>query len=301
MKKLLTLIAFAFVTFTANAQSTQKGDVNGDGDVSVNDVAMIVNYILGIIDSNFIIANADVNGDGEIDINDVMSTVSTILEGNGGNGSGIGDTSQAYLTCPDDNHPHMIDLGMPDGTKWACCNVGADKPEAYGGYYAWGETEEKTYYGWSTYIHCEGEDTPFYLGDDIAGTKYDVAHVKWGGKWVMPSWQHLFFLWNDCTFEVTTINGVKGALVTGPNGGTIFLPAAGYRWYDNLKEAGADAYYYGYYCYYWSVRPDPLNSGQAEYFSFGPIDDPSGLEPELITTESFLRIVGFSVRPVWLP
>ena len=74
MKKIFTIFAFMLVAFTGNAQSTQKGDVNGDGDISVNDVAMIVNYILGITDSNFIIANADINGDGEIDINDVMGT-----------------------------------------------------------------------------------------------------------------------------------------------------------------------------------------------------------------------------------
>lgn len=53
-------------------------------------------------------------------------------------------------SCPDDNHPHMIDLGLPSGTKWACCNVGATKPEEYGGYYTWGETEEKSVYDWST-------------------------------------------------------------------------------------------------------------------------------------------------------
>ena len=55
------------------------------------------------------------------------------------------------MTCPDNNHPHAIDLGLPSGTKWACCNVGATNPEEYGGYYAWGETKEKDIYGRNTY------------------------------------------------------------------------------------------------------------------------------------------------------
>ena len=55
-------------------------------------------------------------------------------------------SSKAQSSCPDNHHPHMIDLGLPSGTKWACCNVGASRPEEYGGYYAWGETEEKDYY-----------------------------------------------------------------------------------------------------------------------------------------------------------
>lgn len=63
---------------------------------------------------------------------------------------------KSYLTCPDDNHPHLIDLGLPSGTKWACCNVGATKPEEDGGYYAWGETSEKDIYNVDTYKWREG-------------------------------------------------------------------------------------------------------------------------------------------------
>ena len=59
-------------------------------------------------------------------------------------------SAKSYLTCPDNNHPHIIDLGLPSGTKWACCNVGASIPEGYGYYYAWGETETKDHYDWNT-------------------------------------------------------------------------------------------------------------------------------------------------------
>ena len=288
MKKLLTLFAFALVTFTVDAQSTQKGDINGDGDISVNDVAMIVKYILGMTDSNFIIANADINGDGEIDINDVMSTVSTILEGNGGGGNGGngGDTSQAYLTCPDDHHPHLIDLGLPSGTKWACCNVGADKPEAYGGYYAWGETEEKSRYYWDTYIHCDGSfDTCHNLGSDIAGTQYDVAHVKWGGSWVMPSFDQIYELTNNCTTQWTTQYRVEGRTFTGPSGGTIFLPAAGSRWDDVLISAG----FSGHYWSSWSSIPS-----FSDYDAYRLYFDPG----HALWGYLSYRYYGQSVRPV---
>ena len=151
----------------------------------------------------------------------------------------------AYRSCPDGNHPHMIDLGLPSGTKWACCNVGASKPEEYGGYYAWGETEEKEYYDWSTYTHCDGTVSTLHnIGDDIAGTEYDVAHVKWGGLWRMPTLNQIKELINNCAPTWTQQNGVNGILVTGQNGNAIFLPAAGYRWYDYLGSEGEEVGYW---------------------------------------------------------
>lgn len=161
------------------------------------------------------------------------------------------------LSCPDDNHPHAIDLGLPSGTKWACCNVGADKPEKYGSYYAWGETEEKTTYNASTYIHCDGSDSSCHnLGDDIAGTQYDVAHVIWGGSWVMPSSDQIDELINNCTSEFIYLDGKKGRLFTSnDNSGSIFLPAAGVRWNDNLEATGLG--------YYWSSTQSLFNSSCA--------------------------------------
>ena len=173
------------------------------------------------------------------------------------------EVHHGLTTCPDGNHPHMIDLGLPSGTKWACCNVGASSPEQYGGYYAWGETEEKDVYNPVTYKYTSGvdedgdgwyddyhEDTGLngiwqHIGDDIAGTQYDVAHVKWGGSWRMPSYKQQAELGENCSRTWTTQNGVNGMLVTGPNGGTVFLPAAGYRWFDYLYGEGE-------YGLYWS-------------------------------------------------
>ena len=133
-------------------------------------------------------------------------------------------------SCPDNHHPHRIDLGLPTGTLWACCNVGATTPEAYGGYYAWGETKMKAIYNWSNYSHCEGPENTCKMLGDITGTQYDVAHVKWGGSWVMPSHDQINELLNNCTYEKATINGVRGRKFTSKkNGSIIFLPTAGRR------------------------------------------------------------------------
>lgn len=96
------------------------------------------------------------------------------------------------ISCPDDHHPHLIDLGLLSGTKWAYCNVGSILQEEYGGHYAWGEKRDKNVYSWSTYTHCDGtEGTCRDIGNDIAGTSYDVANVRWGSDWRMPSKKQL--------------------------------------------------------------------------------------------------------------
>ena len=131
-------------------------------------------------------------------------------------------------SCPDNNHPHMIDLGLPSGTKWACCNVGAATPEENGGYYAWGETEEKEVYDWSTYTHS-GDHHSNNLGKHISKTQYDVAHEKWGDKWQMPTYVHMKELYDNCTYTLTSVNGTSGLMLTSKfNGASIFLPAAGF-------------------------------------------------------------------------
>ena len=154
----------------------------------------------------------------------------------------IGGDIVAYTSCPDSHHPHLIDLGLPSGTKWACCNVGAEKPEDYGGYFAWGETTEKSSYTSGNYL--DGKGISYDIGKDIAGTQYDAATANWGSPWVMPSKDQMEELKNNCTSEWTTENGVNGRRFTGPNGASIFLPAAGGRWKDDLYYAGSDGRYW---------------------------------------------------------
>lgn len=217
MKKAFFTLALTLVAFTGNAQSNLDGDMNHDGEKNITDVMLLVDEILN------------------------------------------GSKPQSYLTCPDDHHPHMIDLGLPSGTKWACCNVGADKPEAYGGYYAWGETEEKERYDEESYSFFEWDYSVDFdqeiiiytdLGDDIAGTEYDVAHVKWGCSWVMPSEGQIEELLDNCSCAYISKNGVKGGQFTGTNGGSVFLPAAGNR---------GDGVVYTTYPYgrYWSSTQNP--------------------------------------------
>ena len=171
------------------------------------------------------------------------------------------------------NGHEYVDLGLPSGIKWATCNVGATKPEEYGGYYAWGETDEKNNYYWSTYKWCNGSyDTQTkYCTNSSYGTvdnkttldpEDDVAHVKWGGSWRMPTKAEQDELRDKCTWTWTTRNGVNGYKVTGPNDNSIFLPAAGCRY-------GTGANYRGVSGCYWSSSLLSYDSGDAcdLYFS----------------------------------
>ncbi|MCD8235576.1 MAG: hypothetical protein LUD00_02745 [Prevotellaceae bacterium] len=165
-------------------------------------------------------------------------------------------------TCPDANHPHAIDLGLPSGTKWCCCNVGASSPEGYGGYYAWGETSEKSVYDRDTYTFYDSLTGGVNIGSDISGTQYDVAHVRMGAPWRMPSHEQQRELLVHCTQEWTQQNGVNGILVTGPNGGQVFLPAAGNRGLGDLYNVGS-------YGDYWSGSLSPDDDDYACYLLFG--------------------------------
>lgn len=145
--------------------------------------------------------------------------------------------------CPDDNHPHMVDLGLPSGIKWACCNIGANTPEQSGGYYAWGETSTKRVYNWSTYKYGNSIFDCIDIGSDISGTSYDAATANWGYPWQMPSREQQDELMSNCSYQWISNNGVNGALLTGLNGNKLFFPAAGFRTEDYCSNEG----YYGYY------------------------------------------------------
>ena len=147
-----------------------------------------------------------------------------------------------------------VDLGLPSGIKWAGWNVGASRPEEYGGYYAWGETEEKSVYSLETYKHKEKYIYGSYPNewywiykdlDNISGTSYDVATVRWGGGARMPTEQEIREFDRYCDFEGGYLNDVAGNFVIGPNGNSIFIPFAGRRDYAGLEHED-------YHGYYWS-------------------------------------------------
>ena len=251
------------------------GDVNGDGEINIADVNAIIDIILSG-DSNM---QGDVNGDHEVNIADINAVIDIILGGN---------------VKP--NHEY-VDLGLPSGTLWATCNVGASKPEDYGSYFAWGETAPKDVYNWETYKWCNGTSNSMtkYCTDSSFGTvdgktellpEDDAAYVNWGTSWRMPTQEQCIELSNNCTWTWTTLNGVNGHLITGPNGNTMFLPAAGDRYQDKIGDLGS-------YGQFWSRT---LNSDRQDtaYILFLHSYGLSGINAND-------RSYGFSVRAVRVP
>ena len=146
-----------------------------------------------------------------------------------------------------------VDLGL--SVKWATCNVGANAPHGYGNYYAWGETSTKNSYD---------EDNSRTFGksmSDISGNaRYDAARDNWGRTWRLPTKREMEELESKCTWQWTTQSGVEGYKVTGPNGNSIFLPAAGFcygsspdrwdggfYWSSTPYESNERCYAYGLY------------------------------------------------------
>ncbi len=123
-----------------------------------------------------------------------------------------------------------VDLGLPSGTKWATCNIGARKPHEAGCFFAWGETDTKDEYSLSTYFDQKYEFFDTQNNPCLSGTKYDAATVLWGKKWMMPTYEQAEELYKHCTWEWTDNyenSDVAGCICTGPNGNRIFFPASG--------------------------------------------------------------------------
>jgi len=201
-----------------------------------------------------------------------------------------------------------VDLGIEmtraDGTTyklyWAKSNLSESglcaKPEEYGDYYAWGETETKENYYWSTYKWCNGSEDAIdtltkYNTDSSYGTvdnktvldpEDDVAHVKLGGKWRMPTDAEWTELRTQCTWTWTAQNGVNGYIVTSTNGNSIFLPAASFRYRTGLSNVGSCGYY-------WSSS---LRMDGPTFVWF------LGFYPDTVGRYDIGRCNGLSVRPV---
>lgn len=130
-----------------------------------------------------------------------------------------------------------VDLGL--SVKWATCNLGAYSPEEYGKYYAWGETTTTTDYSKSSCATWNRDIS------DIAGNpQYDAARANWGGSWRLPTEDEMRELVEKCTWTWTTRGGYNGYKVTGPNGNSIFLPAAGFRAESSLYVESKAGHYW---------------------------------------------------------
>lgn len=181
---------------------------------------------------------------------------------------------------------YYVDLGLPSGTMWAMFNIGASCPEDYGDYYAWGETTTKTEYSWATYKYGSSEKNVDKIGMDIAGTKYDVAHVKWGGGWRIPTQKQFQELIDNTTSTWITHNDVNGLkLVSKKNNSYIFLPAAGGMW-DYLSNRSR-------YGYYWSSENHKYKD--LSHYSYDLEIYSGGVDFE----HCRYRYIGHSVRPVF--
>ena len=287
MKKLFLLLA---MVCCLQANAAKRGDINGDNNVDVSDINIVINEILGKGGTY----NADVNGDGTTDVSDINIVINIILG----------------KDEPEDNHEY-VDLGLPGGVLWATCNVGGSKPEDYGLYFAWGETTgyakgESHIFDWANYDLCNGSSstmtkysTSTSYWDPALGTspdnktvlesEDDAATANWGSGWRMPTLQEIKDLYNSAytTTEWVTVNGVKGRKITSKsNGNSIFLPAAGYR-YDTALL------YEGFYGDYWSRELDASDSYNAYNLYFYP----GGVDTNYYTRSDGLCVRAVRVKP----
>ena len=210
-----------------------------------------------------------------------------------------------FTSCGDGNEevtlPHenvvvetelkAVDLGL--SVKWANMNVGASKNTDTGDYFAWGETQPKAEYDWSNYTWCEGTSITLtkYCTNESYGTidnkttleaADDAATVNWGNPWRMPTVKELEELIEKCTWTWSLSRGC-GYIVKGPNGRSIFLPAAGSRAYSIRSELSSSGYY-------WSSSLDnSVYTARGNSVKF----DSSGYN-----VWTYFREAGFSVRPV---
>ncbi len=211
--------------------------------------------------------------DGEIvkfDVNDVDEVV-------------FEDETTPLDTTPSSDHEY-VDLGLPSGTLWATCNVGATKPEEFGDYFAWGETEPKDEYGWSTYKW--GDEIAKYNSKDGLSTllpEDDAATANWGSEWRMPTIKEQRELVEECQYQMTEVNGVYGAKFTGKNGNSVFFPDAGDRY-------GSSASNVGNLGNYWSSSLDEEDESYARRLGF--------IEGYVYCGSYYVRNAGFSVRAV---
>ena len=188
------------------------------------------------------------------------------------------------------NGHEYVDLGLPSGLKWATCNIGATKPEEYGDFFAWGEDNTKKEY---TSNNCKTIKKRL-LGAIIErnGFFINTPKYRWGGSWRMPNEIDILELITNCTWTWTIRDSVKGMNITGKNGNSIFLPAAGY--YDGAlhKNIDINGEFFGSY---WSSTTSEYY-GCAKGLAFGlDFETKSRNRCNIVSTKCFH---GCTIRPV---
>ena len=252
------------------ALGTGQADIVG----SINNTTAAINSLIAAVNSG--------NADTAAALAQIIQKLEELKEKIGNGGGGV---------IPPTPQPTMeyVDLGLP--VKWATCNRGATKPSDYGDYYAWGETMVKADYSWDTYKWGKENNITKYNDSDgktVLDPEDDVATAKLGSPWRMPTKDEINELIGVCTWKWTKKNGVRGHEVKGPNGKTIFLPAAGTR-------KGFELLYTGESGFYWSASRASNEINQAFYFDNGYSNITGG---NLIHARITDRYRGYTVRPV---
>lgn len=333
MKKILlsVMALFTFVLCNAQVKTQSNYDVDGNGTVTVEDVTSVVNKVMGkAADDRTLVDGESLNAlllRLEQKLDALQKEHELIMEKLGISTTDTPETSNSY------NGHEYVDLGLPSGLKWATCNVGAYYPEDYGDYFAWGATAPQELYDWAHTPYQTQNTTDYsstrytkYLGSTTSSYKDpsatdadalktvldpedDVAHVKWGGNWRMPTKEEQDELRNNCYWRwVTSYNGksVNGYIIYKAKDATdkgkltndyssytpvgsysvsdshLFLPAAGYRFNSSHGSTGSTGNY-------WSSS---LNSDYSNYACDLYFDS------DRVFSSYHYRYSGRTVRPV---
>ena len=201
------------------------------------------------------------------------------------------DTTSIKIEKDTSTKHEYVDLGLPSGLKWATCNIGANKPEEYGKYFAWGEETAKSYFSKD---NCSTVKCRFFGSIVERNGKFtDTAHVNWGGTWKLPSSSDFTELITTCKWNWTSINGVSGMKVVGPNGNWIFIPAAGTYREATCKHLDINGNPYGSY---WSLTPINSDYGRADSLGFGlDFTNSKNVRHQIYSSSCY---EGHSIRPV---
>ena len=273
------------------------GNVTSDGNASVTERGVVYATTQNPTTANTKVASGSGTGSFVCNLSGLQPNTKYYVRAYAINSKGTAYGEQVSFTTLEEVSatPEYVDLGL--SVKWADRNVGATKPEEYGDYFAWGETQPKSTYNWSTYKWCDGSETTLTKynsnsSNGIVDNKRtlelddDAARVNWGGSWRMPTDAELTELREQCTWTRTTQNGVYGYKVTSKKSGytnkSIFLPAAGFRSGSSLYDAGSCGSY-------WSSSLCTVYPDGAYYLDF---------RSDYVSRYYGDRYCGASVRPV---
>lgn len=301
LRTILTTLLLAACVNLAQAAQAIRGDINGDGRLSLTDVTQLVKLTITTQGNVPSLYPGDTDEDGRLTKDDVALLVDWIIKG-----------EVHYYATQQNGHP-FVDLGLPSKTLWATTNIGAEEPSQAGWYLAWGETQPQASgaYQWDSYLLGDGTSKAwknlkrYCVGTTNWGGEAspdgrltllpldDAAQVNWGSSWILPTPEQLGELYANCTQSATTINGQACILFTSrQNGRSILLPAAGYKGNGRTYKANSEGLYWSNtildnesYCY----DAEDLN------FSARPAAPSAG---SLSISVNCFRCYGLTVRPV---